>query len=102
MKTFRLVTGVLIFIVLIVFISFNLDNKVDVSFWSKSLIVQNVPVYLVIFSSFICGIIFTLPFTFFRKVKYLYAVKDEDEKALKKRKNRKKIAEKSETDSAKF
>ncbi|MBN2651699.1 MAG: DUF1049 domain-containing protein [Spirochaetales bacterium] len=97
MRTFKLVVGVLFFVVMIIFISFNLDNKVSISFWGSKAVVSDVPVYLVIFSSFVCGVLFTLPFAFFKKVKYLYAVKDEDKKDFQKKKNRKKVAQKEDS-----
>ena len=56
----RLVMAVAAFVILLVFVSFNLDNKCDISFGFDK--IQDVPVFLTIFISFILGFLSTLPF----------------------------------------
>ena len=56
----RLIQFIFIFVVLLLFVVFNLTNKSDIhfGFWS----IKDVPVYLTVFASFILGMICTLPF----------------------------------------
>ena len=58
----RLIQFIFIFAVILLFVVFNLTNKSDISFGLKS--IKDVPVYLTVFTSFILGMICTLPFMF--------------------------------------
>ena len=57
----RLTIIILIFAVFIAFIVFNLENRSDVSFGFKTF--EQIPVFLTVFSSFVLGMLFALPFT---------------------------------------
>ena len=56
----RLVLFILFCAVFLVFIVFNLNNKSDISFGFQTL--QEIPVYLTAFSSFVLGMLFAVPF----------------------------------------
>jgi uncharacterized integral membrane protein len=56
----KLIIFILIFIVLLAFITFNLDNKCDISFGFAK--IAQAPVFLTVFMSFILGFLSTLPF----------------------------------------
>jgi uncharacterized integral membrane protein len=56
----RLIVFILIFIVLLAFITFNLENKCDISFGFAK--IAQAPVFLTVFMSFILGFLSTLPF----------------------------------------
>jgi len=56
----RLILFIAIFAVFLVFITFNLDNKCDISFGVVGF--ESVPVYLTVFTSFFLGLLCTLPF----------------------------------------
>ncbi len=58
----RLLGTIASVVLLAFFVGFNLDNKCNVSLIVKSF--ENVPVFITIMISFVCGIIFTMPFTF--------------------------------------
>ena len=59
----RLVQFIFIFVVLLLFVVFNLTNKSDINFWFNRGI-KDAPVFLTVFGSFILGMFFTLPFVF--------------------------------------
>jgi len=63
----RLILFILIFALLVVFISFNLNNKCDLSFGFKT--ITDVPVYLTIFISFVIGFFCTLPFIIYAGIR---------------------------------
>lgn len=63
----RLILFIFVFALLVVFISFNLENKCDLSFGFKTF--TDVPVYLTIFISFVVGFFCTLPFIIFAGIK---------------------------------
>jgi uncharacterized integral membrane protein len=56
----RLIVFILIFIVLLAFITLNLENKCDISFGFAK--IAQAPVFLTVFMSFILGFLSTLPF----------------------------------------
>ena len=56
----RLIAFIIIFAVFLAFIVFNLENKCDVSFGIKT--IENIPVFLTAFSSFVLGMLFAVPF----------------------------------------
>lgn len=58
----RLIVIIIVFALLLVFITFNLDNKCDISFGPEPFTIKDVPVFLTIFISFALGLICTLPF----------------------------------------
>ena len=58
----RLVQFIVIFILFFLFIMFNLGNKCDINFGFT--VVKDVYVFITAFSSFIFGMLFTLPFIF--------------------------------------
>jgi len=55
----RLIIFIAVFTVFLVFISFNLENKCDISFGFAKL--TEVPVFITIFTSFILGLLCSLP-----------------------------------------
>ncbi|MDR1029805.1 MAG: hypothetical protein LBL76_02925 [Treponema sp.] len=66
----RLLGFVIILVVFVLFISLNLENRCDIRFWvTEAAILQNVPVYLTAFSSFIVGILCTFPLMFLFRFK---------------------------------
>jgi len=56
----RLVQFIVVFILFFLFIMFNLGNKTDINFGFT--VIKDVPVFVTAFSSFIFGMVFTLPF----------------------------------------
>lgn len=52
--------------VVLCLVGFNLDNKTDVSL--VFIVFHDVPVFMTMFCAFCAGVIFTLPFTFGRRV----------------------------------
>jgi len=61
MIPWRLIIFVAIFAVFLVFISFNLENKCDISFGFAALTLKAVPVFITIFSSFVLGLFCAIP-----------------------------------------
>ena len=61
----RLIVFVIIFAVFLAFITFNLENKCDISFGFK--VFRDVPVFHTIFTSFVLGLICALPLAIRRK-----------------------------------
>ena len=55
----RLIIFIAVFAVFLVFISFNLENKCDISFGFAKL--KEIPVFITIFTSFVLGLICALP-----------------------------------------
>jgi uncharacterized integral membrane protein len=58
----RLIGFIVLFGIFLVFIGFNLNNRCDISFGFRTF--QGVPVFLTVFSSFVVGMLCTLPFAF--------------------------------------
>ena len=56
----RLIVAIAAFVILLFFVSFNLENKCDINFGFDK--IQDVPVFLTVFVSFIFGFLSTLPF----------------------------------------
>jgi uncharacterized integral membrane protein len=56
----RLIVVIVIFAIYLTFITFNLDNRCNISFGFVKF--ENVPVFLTVFASFVFGIFCTLPF----------------------------------------
>ena len=56
----RLILFIAVFAVFLVFVTFNLDNRCDISFGFKRF--ENVPVFITVFSSFVTGLVCSLPF----------------------------------------
>ena len=56
----RLITVLVIFGILLAFITFNLENRCDVSFGFT--VITDIPVFLTIFFSFALGLLCALPF----------------------------------------
>lgn len=63
----RLIGFILALVIITTFIGFNLDNTCNVSLGFLKL--EQVPVYLTVFSSFVAGMIVVLPFAFGRSLK---------------------------------
>ena len=61
----RLIGTIAILVVLLTFIGFNVENTCNLSLVFYTL--ENVPVYLTVFVSFILGLLFSLPFFFLGK-----------------------------------
>jgi uncharacterized integral membrane protein len=74
----RLIQVIVVFAVILLFIVFNLENKCDISIIFKK--IPDVPVYLIVFCSFILGMISTLPFIFSYQLRKKR--KDEEEKRV--------------------
>jgi DMSO/TMAO reductase YedYZ heme-binding membrane subunit len=70
----RLILWIIIFAVILTFISFNLENKCDISFGIT--VFEKVPVFLTIFASFFLGLLFALPLKFGKKKKQGDVFKD--------------------------
>jgi uncharacterized integral membrane protein len=62
MKLWRFIVFIVIFAVLLLFIIFNLGNTSDISFGFT--VLQDIPVFLTVFSSFMVGLLFAFPLTF--------------------------------------
>jgi len=58
----RLIIFIVIFAIFLTFIVLNLDNRCDISFGFTTL--SNIPVFLSILSSFVLGMLITIPFIF--------------------------------------
>jgi uncharacterized integral membrane protein len=58
----RLIGFILLFGIFLVFIVFNLDNRCNINFGFR--VFSEVPVFLTVFTSFIVGMLCTLPFAF--------------------------------------
>jgi uncharacterized integral membrane protein len=58
----RLIAVIVIFAIFLAFITFNLDNRCNISFGLVKF--EDVPVFLTVFISFVFGIFCTLPFLF--------------------------------------
>jgi uncharacterized integral membrane protein len=63
----RLIGFIILFAIFLVFIGFNLENNCNISFGFKE--VERVPVYLTAFASFVFGMLCTIPFAVFFRVK---------------------------------
>jgi uncharacterized integral membrane protein len=63
----RLISFIVILAIFLAFITFNLNNKCDISFGVK--VVQEVPVFLTVFASFVLGLLVSLPLVIRRKKK---------------------------------
>ena len=58
----QLIKFIVIFIFLLLFVFFNLNNRADVSFGFVT--ARDIPVFFTVFISFILGMLCTLPFVF--------------------------------------
>ncbi|MDR1903537.1 MAG: hypothetical protein LBQ88_14830 [Treponema sp.] len=63
----RLICFIIIFAILLVFITLNLDNRCNISF--HFVVFQNVPIYLTVFSAFALGMITSIPYIISIKLK---------------------------------
>ena len=63
----RLILFIIVFAVFLVFITFNLDNRCDLSFGVFKF--EKVPVFITVFTSFFLGLVCSLPFVLFAKRK---------------------------------
>jgi len=64
----RLIIAIVVFAVLLVFVTFNLDNRCDISFGFG--VIPSVPVFITVFFSFIFGLFCALPFALLKRKKY--------------------------------
>jgi len=64
----RLICFIIIFAVFLVFITFNLENRCDISFGFK--ILESVPVFITVFGSFVLGLLSSVPLLFHVRKKY--------------------------------
>jgi len=69
----RLIVIVIVFAVFLAFIMFNLNNSCDINFGFIQ--IENVPVFLTIFISFILGMLCSLPFALFYRRKHKEVLK---------------------------
>jgi uncharacterized integral membrane protein len=61
----RLLGTVILLAILLLFIGLNLNNRCDVSFWfTQDAVIKEVPVYLTAFSSFVLGLLCSIPLAF--------------------------------------
>jgi uncharacterized integral membrane protein len=58
----RLIQFIVVFVIFLLFIGFNLENKCDIKFGTDKMVLKDVPVYFTVFCSFIIGMLCTLPF----------------------------------------
>ena len=58
----RLLVFIILFLIFFLFITFNLENKCDISFGFTE--INDVPVFVTVFSTFIAGLLCALPFIF--------------------------------------
>jgi uncharacterized integral membrane protein len=65
----RLIVVIVIFAVFLAFITFNLENKCDINFWFKHGI-EDVPVFITIFASFVLGLFCALSIILFYRKKH--------------------------------
>jgi len=63
----RLISFIFVFVVFLCFIMFNLPNKCDISFGFTT--IKDVPIFLSALSSFVLGMLVTVPMMLFRKKK---------------------------------
>ena len=65
MRPWRLVVFIVLFVVFLLFIIFNLENKSVIRFGpTEAMATQPIPVFLIIFVSFVAGMLCTFPFVF--------------------------------------
>jgi len=55
----RLIIAIIVFIIFMIFAAFNLDNRCNISFGFK--VIEQVPVFITVFFSFIVGLLCALP-----------------------------------------
>ena len=55
----RLIVVIVVFVLLLVFVTFNLENKCDINFGFA--VIEEVPIFMTIFLSFILGLFCTFP-----------------------------------------
>ena len=58
--SWRFIVFIVIFGVLLVFVAFNLNNRCDISFGFAT--IKDVPVFLTMFTSFVLGLLCTMPY----------------------------------------
>ena len=58
----KLIQFIIFFVVFLLFIGLNLENKCDIKFGTEKMVLKDVPVYFTVFSSFIIGMLCALPF----------------------------------------
>jgi uncharacterized integral membrane protein len=59
----RLIGIVLLFVVFLLFIGLNLENRCDIRYWfSEGAKIAQVPVFITAFSSFVLGMFLSIPF----------------------------------------
>ncbi|MCL2230882.1 MAG: hypothetical protein FWC01_07270 [Treponema sp.] len=63
----RLILFILIFGIFLAFVTFNLENKCDISFGSEKLTLKEVPIFLTVFISFLMGLVCAFPLVLFIK-----------------------------------
>ena len=76
----RLLVFIAVFGLFLAFIAFNLDNRCDISFGFT--VISDIPVFLTIFSSFVLGLVCTLPFVI-RARKIHKALTEKERKPVK-------------------
>ena len=64
----RLIIFIVVFAIFLVFITFNLENKCDISFGFAS--IKEVPVFVTVFTSFALGLLCALPLVMHVKKKH--------------------------------
>ena len=94
----RLIQFILIFIIMLLFVAFNLENKCDINFGFA--IIEKAPVFLTVFIAFAFGILCTLPGIISLRIKNRKAgIANKPEKKQPKARNQKKAAQESEDSS---
>ncbi|MCL2265231.1 MAG: energy-coupling factor transporter transmembrane protein EcfT [Treponema sp.] len=83
----RLIIFIVIFAVFLVFITFNLENRCDISFGSKQLTIEQVPVFFTIFASFVLGLFSSIPLLLHVRKKYKDGNRNDKKEDMIKEKN---------------
>ena len=82
----RFIVFLVIFAIFLAFITFNLENKCDISFGFT--VIHGVPVFLTVFISFVFGLFCSMPFIFRAGMKRkVTVVKEIKENNIKENKN---------------
>jgi uncharacterized integral membrane protein len=88
----KLIAFILIIGLVVVFIGFNIENKSDISFGFA--VIEDVPIFISLFTAFLLGAIVALPFTISKNRKSKSKLK----KMKKEKKTKKNTPEKNKTD----
>ena len=98
----RLIIFIVIFAVFLVFITFNLENKCDISFGFAA--IKEVPVFVTVFTSFTMGLLCALPLVMHIKKKHtgmpLFKKKEKEDSYVSENNSDSETSEKISRDAA--